>query len=131
MLIKDGQKMKLTIPTDTPSLKNSKQIFRTRSGRPFITSSNRSKEWRIYAVALLRQQAEGRSVERYPVSLTITFFRSTRRRFDLDNAMSSCADALVDAGIIEDDNMNCVNKITAAYGGVDKLNPRAEIFIED
>ena len=40
--------------------------------------------------------------------------------------MSSCADALVDAGIIEDDNMNCVNKITAAYGGVDKLNPRAE-----
>ena len=59
MLIKDGQKMKLTIPTDTPSLKNSKQIFRTRSGRPFITSSNRSKEWRIYAVALLRQQAEG------------------------------------------------------------------------
>jgi hypothetical protein len=45
--------------------------------------------------------------------------------------MSSCADALVDAGIIEDDNMNCVNKITAAYGGVDKLNPRAEIFIED
>ena len=118
----------LTISGDTPSLKNSKQIFRGKGGRPFITASNASKQWRLRAVAELLEQSSG-DVHSYPLKVVITFYRSTRRRSDLDNMAAGCLDALVEAGIIEDDSFNHINKLVLLYGGLDKENPRAEINI--
>jgi hypothetical protein len=39
-------------------------------------------------------------------------------------------DLLVDAGIIDDDNWYVVPEVRFKFGGVDRLNPRAEITIE-
>ena len=75
-------KVNLTISGYTPSLKNSKQIFMGKGGRPFITSSNASKEWRSKAVWELLAQSKGKRDTTYPLKVKLTFWRSTKRRFD-------------------------------------------------
>lgn len=47
----------------------------------------------------------------YPVTLTVRPHFKTKRR-DLDNfRLKGLIDGLVDAGVIKNDNLNCINKI--------------------
>lgn len=121
--------MILTISGDTPSLKNSKQIFRGKNGQPFITASNQSKIWRSRAVGELREQFSSYKVTNYPIKLKMTFYRSTKRRSDLDNMSSGVLDALVEAGVLDDDSFTHIDTLHLLYGGVDKENPRVDIEI--
>lgn len=124
--------MKLTITGDTPSLKNSKQIYRTSSGRPFITSSKRAKDWNmekrveIHSMHLPPMAVD----EENPVSVSVIFYNSTRRKADIDNKLTAILDLIKDTGLISDDNCFVVRKIHAEFGGVDRENPRAEVSIE-
>jgi len=124
--------MRLVIDGDVPSLKNSKQIFvNRRTGKPFITSSNNSKVWQASAENQLRDQFKGLKVSDYPINIAMTFYYGSKRRKDLDNSCNSVMDALVHAGIIEDDNIVYVDNISLSFGGYDKDNPRVEIFLDD
>jgi hypothetical protein len=79
-------------------------------------------------------------------SMTITFYRETRARYDLTNAAESVLDAMVDAGILLDDNAQegvdkdgngitlgnpdgrgVITSVMLERGGVDKAEPRAEV----
>jgi Holliday junction resolvase RusA-like endonuclease len=124
--------MKLTINGSTPALKNAKQIFiNRRTGKPFITSSNLSKEWQSSAKQQLREQFEGYKITDYPISIAMEFYFKTKRAKDLDNAATSVLDAMVAAGVIEDDNINYVDSISISFSGYDKENPRCIIFLDD
>lgn len=124
--------MKLIIKGQTPSQKNSKQIFINKStGKPFITSNQRVKEWHRDAYFQLTKQFEGLEVTEYPITITVIFWRETKRAYDLDNAYSTVADALVHAKVITDDNINFIECVTLQHGGVDKINPRAEIYLDE
>jgi len=65
--------------------------------------------------------------------LVLTVFPKTRRKYDLDNICSVTTkffqDAMVEAGIIPDDNMEYITKVTFLHGSVDKDNPRVEIEV--
>lgn len=69
-----------------------------------------------------------------PVKITYTFFFKDKRRRDVNNIGAVTAkffeDALVDAGKIEDDDYTHIPESTFRFGGIDKENPRADIFIE-
>ena len=69
------------------------------------------------------------------VSVTFTVFFATRHKFDLGNVCSVSEkfflDAFVEAGLIEDDNYHFIPEINYRFGGLDKLNPRVEIFIKE
>lgn len=119
--------MKLIISGTTPSKKNSR--INTRSGRSF--PSARFTEWEKSALYELKQQFNGLTVTNYPVSVTMIFFNIDNRRHDLDNQSSSVLDTLVKLKIIEDDNQNCVDCVQLQYGGVDKENPRCEVYLDD
>lgn len=124
--------MKLTISGNCPSQKNRKIISVNRAtGRPFLRSAPAVKEWQAKAEAELREQFNGYKVTGYPIELVVTVFFDNLRRHDLDNALASVMDALSASEVIEDDNVNCVSTITVTYGGVDKLNPRVEIWLEE
>lgn len=123
--------MKLTIKGTVPSLKNSKQIFRTASGRPFITSSNKSKVWMQTAVTELQEQFRGYNITDYPISVTLVMFNKDRIRRDLDNQASTVLDAMRHSGVIADDDYKHIDCLTIQFGGIDKINPRCEIFIDD
>jgi len=72
-----------------------------------------------------------------PVVLTYTYYAKSKRRLDVSNPCSiidkfTC-DALVKAGVLEDDSSKQIKKVVYKYGGVDKDNPRCvlEIFKEE
>lgn len=119
--------MKLIISGTTPSKKNSR--INTRSGRSF--PSKIFSAWEKTAVPELKEQFDGPTITKYPLCITMIFFNKDNRRHDLDNQSSSILDTLVKADIIEDDNQNKVECLQLQYGGVDKENPRCELYIDD
>ena len=93
-----------TIPLKPVTKKNSMQIARTKSGRPFLIQS---KQYRDYAkqVGQFLQREEPITE---PCNVEMVFYMPTRRRVDLSNLQSACLDVLVDNGILEDDNCKIV-----------------------
>lgn len=67
--------------------------------------------------------------------ITFKIFYPTKRLFDLDNVGSVLSkfthDVLTEAEIIPDDNYQVVSKLTFKFGGIDAINPRAEVEIKE
>jgi len=124
--------MKLVIQGSVPSQKNRKIISLNRAtGRPFLRSAPAVKEWQEQALWSLKSQFKGNKITGYPIAITCVFYFGNNRRHDLDNALSPVLDALTASGIITDDSTGYVETITVQYGGVDKSNPRVEIYLDD
>ncbi len=124
--------MKLTIHGNTPSQKNNKEIaINRKTGQRFVRSNDRVKAWQETAIQELALQFTGYKVTDYPIALNLIFYFDNDRRHDLDNAAAGVMDALVKAEILEDDHVKFVSCLTLQYGGVDKENPRCEIYIDE
>lgn len=124
--------MKLVISGSVPSQKNRKIISHNSiTGRPFLRSAPQVTIWKEKAILELREQFQGYIVTEYPISITLIFYFDSLRRHDLDNAAAGVMDALVAAQVIEDDSIKFVDCLQLQYGGHDKTNPRAEIFLDD
>lgn len=124
--------MKIELMGNVPSQKNRKIIsVNQATGRPFLRSAPAVKAWQSTANLVLRSKFRGYVIKDYPISVTLIFFFDSKRRHDLDNALSTVMDALVAAEIIPDDNVNYVDCIQVQYGGYDKINARVEIYLDD
>lgn len=87
------------------SQKNSKQIFRGRNGKPFITSSNQFKKWATYASIFL-SKAKSRETIDFPCALEIKAFYKNRKNLqDADNVISGVADMIQKCEIVKNDNL--------------------------
>lgn len=68
-----------------------------------------------------------------PYKLTYTLYQEQNRKTDVANVLSIvdkfACDALVELGIIPDDNCRIIGEVVYKYGGVDKGYPRAELEI--
>ena len=66
-------------------------------------------------------------------SIKYRFFYPSNQRRDIDGSLAVIAkyaqDALVDAGVILDDDYTVVKKIVGEFAGIDRANPRCEIEI--
>ena len=122
-----GVELILTIPGSVPSLKNGKEIAMKSNGQRFVRSNDKVLAWKRMATTLLRQQFHGYKVTGYPITVELTFWYGSKVRRDLDNSAAGVMDALRDAGVIEDDSVQFVNKLILHYGGLDKERPRVEI----
>lgn len=97
---------KLVIPGNTPSLKNSKQIFiNKKTEKPFVTSSQAVKSWYPGAFEAAAQSPLVMKEWKYPLQISFHFIRATEHHFDFINVSQAPLDLLVDARIIEDDDM--------------------------
>lgn len=122
----------MIIPGNCPSKKNGKRIVTNRStGKPFIISSKIHDDWHSIAIPEMKKQWKGHQITAYPVRISVVFYWKDLRRHDLDNGLATVLDALKDAGVIEDDYYKFVNRIELGYGGLDRDNPRCEIFIDE
>jgi hypothetical protein len=125
------------ILTGVPSSKkNSKRIFTNKiTGKPFITSSEGHGIWHKGAVLEVRSWRNKQSAavrNHLPLKsayVEIYIFAATSHRFDLTNKAESVMDLLVDEKILKDDSWDCVPELRLLFGGIDKNNPRAEVFI--
>lgn len=120
--------MEITIPGQTPSQKNNKQIIPSRP--PRLVDNPIVKKWRNETAKYLAETYKEDLKEKQVIAI-YTFYLKDRVRRDIDNMISSCNDALVQAGILSDDNWK-VLRIGGAEAVLDKENPRAEIvLVED
>lgn len=122
--------MQIIIKGKVPSKKNARNLF-VRNGRIINVPSKLYKEWNEQAIYQLKNQFQNLQVAEYPIDINIVVYYGTKHRHDLDNALGSIMDTLVDAQIIKDDDVEHISQITIQHGGLDPKNPRAEIFLED
>lgn len=65
-----------------------------------------------------------------PIKIKYTYFAQRNNSPDLDNFVGTAKkffqDALVESGLIEDDNIHFIVANSESYGGIDKENPRVE-----
>ncbi len=109
--------------------KNNKQIFRTKDGRPFITSSKLFKSWDEEAGIQLLQQ--GKCFFKGSVSIKVEFTVGDHRKFDMSNSFESIADLLVNYGIIVDDNYSVLQDIHMKYAGYEKGVWKTKVVLRD
>lgn len=64
-----------------------------------------------------------------PLNIEMKFWFPDRRKADLTNKAESIMDLLVDAGIIEDDNVNVCPRVWLEFCGMDREAARVEIYI--
>ena len=123
--------IRLTLFGDVPSKKNSKRVFRhPRTGRTVVLSSKGHDAWHSANISRLIGCSE-RVDETQVVELSVIMFYATTRRKDLDNALASVQDLLVDAGILPDDDFRHVVRVSAEFGGIDRANPRVDVEIHE
>ena len=119
--------MKITLLGDVPSKKNSKRIVPV-NGRHIIISSKNYLDWERDQLKLIKYTVHEALIEN-DYQLSVRFYPSTKRKFDLSNKVESIQDLLVKAGVISDDNYCVINSLHVYFGEVDRNNPRAEIEI--
>jgi len=115
-----------TVLGNCSSLKNSRRVFRARSGRTVIA---RSKEATAFMEAFaLQVPAKYRNILlgglKKPLRLIATVFYQSRRS-DLD--VSAIMDGLQAAGVIANDRFIIEQHL---YAEVDSANPRVELTVE-
>lgn len=137
--ISDGVKReyRYVIYGDPRTKKNSPQIM--GSGRRCPTCRKFEKQWvgqskahSGYAKEALKQiyPLPERPID-WPVTCKYIFYMQTHRRVDGLNLMASIDDILVEAGVLEDDNVNIVRDHDGSRVFYDKESPRVEITIRE
>lgn len=125
---RDGKNLRIVIPLDPVTKKNSSQIFlkKTNTGKkvPFISPSERYKGYEYLCGFVLK--AVGID---YPVNVKACFYMKTRRRVDLTNLNEALHDVLVGCGTLADDNAAVIVSTDGSRVYYDKDNPRTEVWI--
>jgi Endodeoxyribonuclease RusA. len=124
-LSQDG--VRLCIKGRVPSKKNSRVCF-VRGGKMMNIPSKKYTEWHKDAIAQLASYDRGLLED--IVKVTLSIWAPDKRASDLTNKAESIMDLLVDHKIIADDNWWLVSKIELIFMGVDRPNPRCEVYIE-
>jgi Holliday junction resolvase RusA-like endonuclease len=117
----------ITLPGRPITKKNSQQIFINRStGKPFITQSEQYKQYENECLWRLKGQAVG---IRENVHLVCQYWLPNKRGWpDLVGLIQSTQDILEKAGVLLDDKQ-VVSLDGSEIAGIDKDNPRVEVFI--
>jgi Holliday junction resolvase RusA-like endonuclease len=118
--------IKFTVPLTPVTKKNSSQIFRGKGGKPFITPSERYKQYEKDFMWF----APKLSID-VPVNVKTVFYLPTRRLTDLSNLISAAHDCLVASGTLVDDNYKIIHSVDGSRVYYDKENPRTEIEITE
>lgn len=105
-------------------------IWRAVKGRNIL--SKRYRSWRARALAeLVVQRERGRlNPVSGPVTVSIDLYPPDGRIFDIDNRIKACLDALVEACIIEADDLRTVRGVCVKACEVCKEGGFARVFIE-
>ena len=113
-----------------------------REKKNFFLNLNNYNRWhfqeknqlkKLFNISIIINVRELKPIEK--CEITFKIFYPTNRLFDLDNVGSVLSkfthDVLTEAEIIPDDNYQVVSKLIFEFGGIDAINPRAEVEIKE
>lgn len=115
-------KVVIEIPDSHPLLSINKLM-----SEHWRTRQKSSKYWRMVG----REAVKDTQVMRPPVKCDVYVYRDRAGRYDPGNyypTAKAILDGMVDAGILPDDSHEYLDGPHLHHGGVDKENPRLEIF---
>ncbi len=91
---------------------------------------HQSNKAKIKFKSLIQEQLDLFDPIKGKIKIKYTFYAKRNNSPDLDNFVGVVKkffqDALVESGLIEDDNINFIVASSEKYGGIDKDNPRIE-----
>lgn len=124
--------MKVFIPSNVPSSKNSNFGITTKSGKNIVLPSkqtvayrkNTKDHWELHAPRFKRALKEFKK----PYHISFKFIRKSRHKFDYVNPLQTVQDEMVKHGWIEDDNADELLPILEKYE-YNKENPGVWIEI--
>tara|TARA_B110000908_G_C10266913_1_gene465083 strand:+ start:402 stop:806 length:405 start_codon:yes stop_codon:yes gene_type:complete len=97
----------------------------------FHVNNQLKKLFKIQTIEAMRQLKPMKP----PYQVTYLIYYENRRRFDIDNIGAVVGkfthDALIEAGVIEDDCYTYISRIIYEFGGIDSKNPRCDVIIEE
>lgn len=108
------------------NFKNWNEYINIERGNKYYANKIKQQEKQIIKI-LCRNM---KKVEKYPIKIEfIKYFKN--RNNDIDNIrIKGILDGLVNAGILKNDNMNCIEEITLK-GKIDKQKNGIEIIIKE
>lgn len=115
--------VRIIIPGDPRTKKNSQRIIRT-GGRRILIPSEAFTAYQTACGYYLRPLGIDA-----PVNIACRFYMATRRRVDLVNLLEAVDDILVHYGVIADDHCGIVVSHDGSSVHWDKQHPRVEIVI--
>ena len=118
--------MKITIPGEPRTKKNSQRILQTKDGRRFISPSEQYKQYEEDSGWFV--PSKNISI---PVNVKCEYYMSTKRRVDLVNLLEATNDILVKYGCLKDDSSDIVVSHDGSRVYYDKKNPRVEVTIDE
>ena len=119
--------MKLVIHGQIPSLKNAKKIsVNSRTGKRFVRTEARVKDFMDKAKQEISLQW---SAVKTPVCVTYVFYNKDLRKHDIENQVATLNDCLKE--FLGDDDQMHIAEVVGRYAGVDRICPRAEIWIDE
>ena len=121
--------IKIILPFTPRTKKNSMQIFKTPSGKPFLTPSKAYKQYIEDCKIFLTSSILPKGID-CSVNVRCLYFMPTKRKVDLVNLLNATCNALVLYGVIKDDNSSIIVSHNGSRVLYDKEMPRTEIYIE-
>jgi len=109
--------------------KNHQQIVVSGNGRRFVIQSKAYRQYEKDCLKQLMYLYKGKTIEGQ-LSMKCLYYMPTKARPDLLNLEQATADILEKAKVIENDK-NIYSFDGSRIAGVDKLNPRCEILLEE
>ena len=118
-------------------------LFVVVGKKKYIINLNNYRNWhfrvnnfiKIAYKKTMREQLVAFKGKFNKIEITYTLFIDTSRKCDLANVCCVVEkffeDAMVEYGLIEDDNIDYISKVIYKYGGVDKGNGRVIIEIKE
>ena len=120
---------KITITGSVPSLKNNKiATMNSKTGKMFIRTDARTKKYMEDAKLQVQSQWRQPSLPELEQLTCVVFYPDNRVR-DLSNALDTILD-VIKGIVVKDDCWKCIPRIQIEFGGVDKDNPRVELWAD-
>ena len=112
-----------------PSLKNAKTIsFNKKTGKRFVRTEQRVADFMNDAKDQVKAQWQEPVLEKID-NLTCIFYNQDKRKHDTSNQLDTVCD-IIKGIIVKDDDQFSIGSSQIQYGGIDKDNPRTEIWID-
>ena len=121
--------MKFTLPIAPRTKKNHSQLVTLKTGRQMLLPSKSYKEFEKKVVNWVEGNFGNLQPISSPINLCCHFYKDRAVRSDLTGYLQAIQDALVKAGLLEDDNHEIVTTTDGSQVFLDRDNPRIEVEI--
>ena len=109
--------------------KNHQQMVVAGNGRKFLIQSKAYRQYEKDCLKQLMYLYKGKTIEG-KLSMEALYYMPTKARPDLLNLLQATSDIIEKAKVIENDK-NIYSFDNSRIMGIDKLNPRVEILLEE